>query len=169
MDSAPYIPLSTLQFDNSINCSSNRDSLINEDGIDLPTQMSRVATAMILQRNTYQLFPLTNILYVGLSILDRTLDIFPQVQSLDNYYLSRHSQLSIPTLFIYSQGDKIIEAEKIRQVVRALKEKYKISDCNTIIQQKEFGPEVPHVKSFRMYEKDYSMALDKFLFNDTLT
>ena len=190
LDSAPYIFLSSAQFDKSIN--SNSQSYEDENSVDLPMAMSRVATSMILRKNVYELFPLTNILRAGLSMLDRTLGVFPPVHSFDNCFLSHHARLPIPMLFIYSQGDRIIEAEGIRKVIQALKKSHantmaaaKTTNITTttshgdnnhhvahnhdIIQHKEFGPEVPHVSSFRMYEKDYSAALDRFLFNDAFT
>ena len=123
--------------------------------VELTKGLASVATSIILRKDVYNVFPLTNILHITLFALNKLLRIFPDIKESDKYFLSIAPP--VPTLFLFSEGDKIIKSDKIKEVANYLQER------GVEVHQKEFGPEVPHVNSFRMYEKTYSEVLDYFL------
>ena len=126
--------------------------------------ISRVLTSVILQRPQYEHpvdIPIKAILYIFIPTWRFInycqkfvgLDILPDYPDLSNY-MREHSP-NVPTLFIYSIGDKLVPFEKVKEFKTALK------DRGVPTSELVFGVEVAHTAGFFKYPDEYVEVLEK--------
>jgi Eukaryotic protein of unknown function (DUF829) len=126
--------------------------------------ISRVLTSVILQRPQYEHpvdIPIRAILYIFIPtwrLINHVqkfvgLDILPDYPDLSNYM--RENSPNVPTLFIYSIGDKLVPFEKVREFKTALK------DRGVPTSELVFGVEVAHTAGFFKYPDEYIEVLEK--------
>ena len=126
--------------------------------------ISRVLTSVILQRPQYEHpvdIPIKAVLYIFIPTWRFInfcqkfvgLDVLPDYPDLSNYM--RENSPKVPTLFIYSIGDKLVPFEKVREYKAALK------DRGVPTSELVFGVEVAHTAGFFKYPDEYIEVLEK--------
>lgn len=126
---------------------------------------SRVLTSTILKKDVYYQFPLSEVLitlntvmFAAARLIIRVqgdTPIIPEMEKMCVYL--RDSAPAVPTLFLYSTGDRLVPPEQVRDFMG------KIKSRGVPVEDKVFGDEVGHTGSFFLHPKEYMDSVTSFL------
>lgn len=136
---------------------------------DLAVLFSKAITSIVLREPIYYhsiitpivIYMLTAFFYMDYNIIKKInsdYQLLPEYVKLNDFF--RNDSPNIPTLFIYSLGDKIIPKENILEFKKYL------DNRNIITSEKFFGEEVKHVAAYFKYPKEYEDVVKEFFFSD---
>jgi hypothetical protein len=123
--------------------------------------LSRVCTSILLNKSIYHHYLITPVVKFSLLIYCTIMNLANSVilnedsDRSNDLYLSDKTP-NIPSLFIYSTGDKLIPPTEIQNYTNMLRKR------DVVVEEKVFGDEVPHTGAFYFHTKEYCESINRF-------